>query len=122
MSRAITRRDKRGARHKRVRLRVQGNSGRPRMSVFRSLQQIYAQVIDDTTGHTLAAASSLGSKKSNQSNGLNKTQVARLVGTEIAERTKAAGIGRVVFDRGGYRYHGRIKALAEAAREGGLEF
>ncbi len=122
MSRAITRRDKRVARHQRVRMRVQGEPGRPRMSVFRSLQQIYAQVIDDTTGHTLAAASSLGGRKSGQSKGLTKTQVARLVGTEIAERTKAAGIGRVVFDRGGYRYHGRIKALAEAAREGGLEF
>lgn len=122
MPRAVTRRDKREVRHLRVRKRVRGAAERPRMSVFRSLQQIYAQVIDDTTGCTLAAASSLAAKKAGHSNGQTKTQVARLVGAEIAERARAAGVTRVVFDRGGYRYHGRVKALAEAARKGGLEF
>ena len=122
MAGTATRRYKREVRHLRVRLRVAGVPERPRMSVFRSLRQIYAQVIDDAAGYTLAAASSLGAKETSQSNGLTKTQVARLVGAEIAKRARAAGVTRVVFDRGGYRYHGRVKALAEAAREEGLEF
>ena len=122
MAGTATRRYKREVRHLRVRLRVAGVPERPRMSVFRSLRQVYAQVIDDAAGCTLAAASSLGAKETSQSNGLTKTQVARLVGAEIAKRARAAGVTRVVFDRGGYRYHGRVKALAEAAREEGLEF
>ena len=122
MAGTATRRYKREVRHLRVRLRVAGVPERPRMSVFRSLRQIYAQVIDDAAGCTLAAASSLGAKETSQSNGLTKTQAARLVGAEIAKRARAAGVTRVVFDRGGYRYHGRVKALAEAAREEGLEF
>ena len=121
MAHAVTVREKRKARHQRVRKKVKGVLERPRLSVFRSVRQIYAQVVDDTTGHTLAAASSLTLKKADHSNGLNKTQMARLVGMEIAQRAKAVGVGSVVFDRGGYKYHGRVKALAEAVREGGLE-
>ena len=106
----------------RVRLKVQGSSERPRLNVFRSLRHIYVQVIDDASGNTLVSASSLGLPEDNQSNGLSKTQLAQRVGTEIAQRAKTAGVNRVVFDRGGYKYHGRVKALAEAARKGGLEF
>ncbi len=105
--------------HQRIRRKVRGTAERPRLAVFRSLRQIYAQVIDDTRGHTLVAASSLENGAS--ASGGN-VQGARHVGRLIAERTVAKGIRRVVFDRGGYRYHGRVKALAEAAREAGLEF
>ncbi|ADH64732.1 MAG: 50S ribosomal protein L18 [Deinococcota bacterium] len=100
----------------RVRNRVR-NAGRPRLSVFRSLQHIYAQIIDDTRGVTLAAASSKALGLSG-----NKTEVAKKVGQAVAEAAKAKGITQVVFDRGSYKYHGRVKALAEGAREGGLEF
>ena len=102
--------------HKRIRRKVMGTSERPRLSVFRSNKGIYCQVIDDIAGHTLAAATHKESEKS------TKTQQAQTVGTLIAEKAKAAGVTRVVFDRGGFLYHGRIKALADAAREGGLEF
>lgn len=118
MSRPATRLYKRRARHLRVRKKVIGNLARPRLCVYRSLKQIYAQVIDDESGRTLAAASSLKLKEPDK----NKTEVAKLVGTNIAEQSKAAGISRVIFDRGGYKYHGRVKALAQAARDGGLEF
>ncbi|MBV8719126.1 MAG: 50S ribosomal protein L18 [Chloroflexi bacterium] len=104
-------------RHRRIRVNLSGTTQRPRLNVFRSLQHIYAQVIDDTSGVTLAAASTLGAEA-----GGNKTERARQVGRAIAERAKEKGINAVVFDRGGYLYHGRIKALADAAREGGLEF
>jgi ribosomal protein L18, bacterial type len=103
-------------RHTRVRKRVVGSPERPRLCVYRSLGHIYAQVIDDLAGHTLAAASSLGA-----SNGGN-IEGAAAVGKAIAEKAKAAGVTKVVFDRGGFIYHGRIKALADAAREGGLDF
>lgn len=106
--------------HTRIRHRVRGTQERPRLAVFRSLKHIYAQVIDDRQGHTLAAASS-GEKKSAAGNGGNLAG-AKQVGTLIAERAKANGIKKVVFDRGGYLYHGRIKALADAARAAGLEF
>ena len=100
----------------------QAASGRPRLSVFRSSQHIYAQIIDDAAGRTLAAASTLDKGvKSDLKNGGNKA-AATAVGKLIAERAKAAGIDRVVFDRGAYLYHGRVKALADAAREGGLDF
>ncbi len=122
MPRVKTRRESRKGRHLRVRKRVTGSPERPRLSVFRSLQHVYAQVIDDSAGRTLVAASSLKPEGAGESNGLSKTQVAQLVGTEVARQARAAGVTRVVFDRGGYRYHGRIKALAEAARKGGLEF
>jgi len=90
--------------------------------VFRSLEHIYAQVIDDVAGHTLAAASSIDRELSAQCAGLTKTDCARVVGKAIADRAKAVGVSAVVFDRGGYQFHGRVKALAEAAREAGLEF
>jgi large subunit ribosomal protein L18 len=105
-------------RHNRVRARVTGTPERPRLNVFRSLNHIYAQVIDDTQGHTLAAAST-------QDQGVTeapKIEQAKAVGQLVAERAKAAGITKVVFDRGGYLYHGRIKALADGARDGGLDF
>ena len=106
-------------RHMRLRKRLSGTTARPRLCVFRSLNQIYAQVIDDTSGRTLAAASSLdGALRGSGS----KTERAKAVGTAIAEKAKAAGISQVVFDRGGYMYHGRVQALADAAREAGLEF
>jgi large subunit ribosomal protein L18 len=106
--------------HQRIRLKVRGNQERPRLAVFRSLKHIYAQVIDDRKGHTLAEASS-GGKKSSVSNGGNLAG-AKQVGKLIAERAQSKGVKKVVFDRGGYLYHGRIKALADAAREAGLEF
>jgi large subunit ribosomal protein L18 len=107
-------------RHLRIRKRLSGTTARPRLSVFRSLTQIYAQVIDDTTGRTLAAASSLDAALRSAKG--SKTERAKAVGAAIAERARAAGVGQVVFDRGGYQYHGRVKALADAAREAGLEF
>ena len=112
----------RKGRHRRVRKRVQGTRSRPRLNVFRSLKHIYAQIIDDTKGHTLVAASTLDPEIRGRLNGLTKTEQARLVGELIAKRARRRRIKRVVFDRGGYKYHGRVKALAEAAREGGLDF
>ena len=110
---------KRIKRHKRVRAKVSGTPERPRLNVFRSEKNIYAQIIDDVAGNTLVAASSLD--KAIEGNGSNKA-AARAVGKLIAERAKAKGIDTVVFDRGGYLYHGRVAELAEGAREGGLEF
>ena len=106
-------------RHKRVRGKIAGTPERPRLNVFRSEANIYAQIIDDAAGKTLAAASSL--EKDFNCEG-TKTDAAKKVGQLIAERAKAAGIENVVFDRGGYIYHGRVAALAEGAREGGLQF
>ena len=106
-------------RHKRVRAKVFGTPARPRLNVFRSEKNIYAPVIDDVAGHTLVSASSLD--KEIEGNGGNKT-AARAVGKLVAERCKAKGIDQVVFDRGGYLYHGRVAELAEGAREGGLDF
>lgn len=109
-------------RHLRVRKKVFGTPERPRLSVYRSLKHIYAQVIDDTRGVTLAAASTLSPEIREQVNGKKNMDAARLVGRLIAEKAKARGITKVVFDRGGYMYHGRLAALADAAREQGLEF
>ncbi|MEE3394996.1 MAG: 50S ribosomal protein L18 [Candidatus Onthomonas sp.] len=106
-------------RHKRVRSKISGTPARPRLNVFRSETNIYAQIIDDTVGKTLVSASSL--EKSFDGPGSN-VEAAKKVGKIVAERAKAAGIDTVVFDRGGYLYHGRVKALAEGAREGGLQF
>jgi len=106
--------------HARLRRKVRGTPERPRLSVFRSLHHIYAQVIDDTQGRTLASASS--NEKEAKLGGGGNLQGAKAVGQLIAERVKQRGIQRVVFDRGGYLYHGRVKALADAARAGGLEF
>ena len=103
-------------RHSRLRLRITGSTDRPRLSVFRSTRFIYAQVIDDTTGRTLAAASS----RESDLGGTTKIDAARAVGRAVAERAKAAGVSAVVLDRGGYQYHGRVRSLAEGAREGGL--
>lgn len=108
----------RAKRHNRVRARVIGTPERPRLNVFRSLNHIYAQVIDDTKGHTLVAASTQDSGVADSA----KIAQAKAVGQLVAERAKAAGVTKVVFDRGGYLYHGRIKALADGAREGGLDF
>jgi large subunit ribosomal protein L18 len=107
-------------RHTRLRLRVAGDSARPRLAVFRSLNHIYAQVIDDSSGRTLAAASSLEPDLKSAKG--TKSAEASAVGRIVAERARAAGVGQVVFDRAGFRYHGRVKSLADAAREAGLDF
>jgi large subunit ribosomal protein L18 len=111
----------RARRHRRIRVSLSGTAQRPRLSVFRSLQHIYAQLVDDATGTTLAAASTLDPNL-RASLGGPKADRARAVGQTIADRAKEKGISTVVFDRGGYLYHGRVKALAEGARAGGLEF
>lgn len=108
-------------RHIRIRKRVFGNLERPRLSVYRSNLHIYAQVVNDELGHTIASASSLDTSLKGQTGGSNLGG-AEAVGKLVAERAIAAGVGKVVYDRGGYLYHGRIKALADAAREGGLDF
>jgi large subunit ribosomal protein L18 len=110
---AKSRSEAREHRHKRVRGKVNGTPERPRLNVFRSLSNVYAQIIDDTQGHTLVSASTIDQK------GVER---AKLVGKVLAERAKAAGIKQVVFDRGGYMYHGQVKALADSSRENGLEF
>ena len=112
-------RTQRMKRHKRIRGKISGTAERPRLSVFRSEKHIYAQLIDDVAGKTLASASSV--EKAFEGSGSNK-EAARKVGKTVAERAVKAGIEEVVFDRGGYIYHGRVKALAEGAREGGLKF
>ncbi len=109
-------------RHLRIRARVRGTPARPRLSVFRSLKQIYAQLIDDTTGRTLVAASTLDPEVRGLVAGKTKTEAAAAVGQVLAQRALARGIQRVVFDRGGYKFHGRVKALADGARAAGLQF
>lgn len=101
-----------------MRKRIRGTPDRPRLSIFKSLNNIYVQVIDDLAGRTLASASSADLKDGNTGN----VEASKAVGKLIAERAKSAGVSEVVFDRGGFRYHGRVKALADAAREGGLKF
>jgi large subunit ribosomal protein L18 len=108
--------------HRRVRQKVSGTPERPRLAVYRSLNHIYAQVIDDGTGQTLASASSIDKETRKQTKGGGNVATAKVIGKVIAERAKAAGISQVVFDRGGYKYHGRVEALANAAREAGLKF
>ncbi|MCK4692544.1 MAG: 50S ribosomal protein L18 [Anaerolineales bacterium] len=117
-----TREAMRKRRHIRVRKKLTGTKERPRLNVYRSLAQIYVQVIDDNAGQTLTSASTLDPEVKPRLEGLNKTEQAKIVGTVIGERAVAKGVKRVVFDRGGYRFHGRVKALAEAAREAGLKF
>ena len=117
-----TRRQARARRQRRVRRKISGTAARPRLNVFRSVAEIYAQVIDDGAGQTVVSASTLEPELRPRTDGLSKTEQAKLVGTLIAERDRAKGIEQVVFDRGGYRYHGRVRALAEAARQAGLEF
>ncbi len=115
-------REARIKRHARVRANISGTSTIPRLSVFRSTGNIYAQVIDDVVGCTLVSASTLDADLKTGIKGQNKTEAATAVGKLIASRALASGINQVVFDRGGYRYHGRVKALAQAAREGGIKF
>ena len=112
----LTPKEARDRRHRRVRGKITGTTERPRLAVFRSNSDVYVQVIDDVKGHTLAAADSRAVMDG------DKSAKAKATGVLIAERAKAAGVSNVVFDRGGYLYHGRVKALAEGAREGGLEF
>jgi large subunit ribosomal protein L18 len=109
-------------RHQRIRQKVQITKDRPRLSVYRSLKHIYAQIIDDTKGHTLAAASTLDPEVRDRIAGVKKAEQAKVVGEVLAQRAKARGIEKVIFDRGGYKYHGRVRSLAEGARGGGLEF
>ena len=118
---AQTRRDGRITRHRRVRKKVHGTAARPRLAVFRSNKHLVAQVIDDDAGRTVAAASTAEADQRAAGSG-STVDAATRIGQLVAERAKAAGIEQVVFDRGGYKYHGRVKALAEAAREGGLKF
>ena len=120
MTQVASRGAARRKRHQRIRLHLAGTQDRPRLAVFRSLNHIYAQVIDDGSGTTLAAASTV--EKDLRGSTSTKTEEAAVVGRLLAERAKAAGIERVVFDRAGFRYHGRVKSLADAAREAGLEF
>lgn len=117
-SRAVAR----ARRHVRVRRNLAGSVQRPRLNVFRSLSGIYAQVIDDQAGRTLVSASTVDKDLREQVKGLKRLEQAKLVGKTVAERAKSKGIESVVFDRGGYRYSGRVKALADGAREGGLQF
>jgi large subunit ribosomal protein L18 len=109
-------------RHRRIRVHMQGTPECPRLNVYRSLQHIYAQLIDDTEGHTILAVSTLDAEVRTQVSDLNKTQQAEVVGKTLARRAREHGVQNVVFDRGGNRYHGRVKALAEGARAEGLQF
>ncbi len=109
-------------RHRRIRTKISGTADRPRLNVFRSLDHIYAQVIDDVAGQTIVSASTVDKALRADVTGKTKKEQATLVGKAVAERAKAAGVSTVLFDRGGYLYHGRVKALAEGARDGGLDF
>ena len=122
MDKAKAKRLARQRRHARVRRRVSGTPDRPRLCVFRSLRHIQAQVIDDVSGHTLVAASTLDGEVRSRFDGKGKSAQAALVGEVIAKRALDAGITQIVFDRGGYKYHGRVKSLADAARKAGLGF
>lgn len=116
---ALTKVEKRAKIKRRIRKNIFGTSEKPRLSVFRSNKQIYAQIIDDTKGFTLASSSTF---KNKNAEGKSKTEAASLVGKELAEKATKAGVEQVIFDRNGYKYHGRVKALADGAREGGLKF
>lgn len=109
-------------RKRRIRKKISGTPERPRLSVFRSARHIYGQIIDDTRGHTLAEASTLSPELKDQLAGLKKVEAAKLVGKLLAEKARLAGVERVIFDRNGFLYHGRVKALADSAREHGLIF
>ena len=118
----ITSKEARYKRHARVRTKVTGTSTRPRLCVFRSVNHIYAQVTDDSRGHTLTSASTLDPEVKGELNGKAKTAQAGVIGSMVAKRALSLGVSQVVFDRGGYKYHGRVKVLADAAREAGLKF
>jgi large subunit ribosomal protein L18 len=117
-----TSRVRRYARHRRIRRRLRGVAERPRLTVFRSLRHTYAQIVDDSAGVTLVSASTLDQEVKSQRDSKPKVDVSRMVGELVAKRSVEKGVTRVVFDRGGYKYHGRVKALADAARKGGLKF
>ncbi|HYK90079.1 MAG TPA: 50S ribosomal protein L18 [Acidobacteriota bacterium] len=119
---AIDRATERGKIHRRIRRKISGNPKRPRLCVYRSLNHIYAQIVDDTQGTTMVAASSVEKEVREGLKNAGNIQAAKAVGKTVAQRAKAKGIEAVVFDRGGYLYHGRVKALADAARESGLKF
>ena len=118
----IDRNDERMRIHKRIRTKVSGSAERPRLCVYRSSRYIYAQIVDDVQGKTLAAASTIEKDLRGSCKGTGNIEASKLVGKTIAERAKSKGIEAVVFDRGGYLYHGRVKAVADAARESGLKF
>lgn len=122
MIKKTNRNKNRQKRHYKMRNKIQGTPERPRLNVFRSSSNIFVQVIDDTKGVTIAAASTLDNDIKEKVSGLNKTEAAKIVGQEIAKKSKDKGIEAVVFDRGGYLYHGRVKSLADGARESGLKF
>jgi large subunit ribosomal protein L18 len=122
MIKKINRNKNRQKRHYKMRNKIQGTPERPRLNVFRSSSNIFVQVIDDTKGVTIAAASTLDNDIKEKVSGLNKTEAAKIVGQEIAKKSIDKGIEAVVFDRGGYLYHGRVKSLADGARESGLKF
>jgi len=122
MDKAEKVREARLRRHRRVRKLISGTGACPRLNVFRSLQHVYAQIIDDSVGNTVVSASTVDKEIRGLADGLKKSEAAKVVGRVLAERALAHGVTRVVFDRGGYQYHGRVKALAEAAREAGLKF
>jgi large subunit ribosomal protein L18 len=122
MAKKRTRGDARKRRHLRIRSNISGTPEKPRLNVYRSLNEIYVQVIDDTKGHTMASASTIDSELKKKFKGMTKKEKAKLVGQTIADRAKDKGIKSVVFDRGGFKYIGRVAALAEGARENGLQF
>ncbi|SHJ66578.1 LSU ribosomal protein L18P [Dethiosulfatibacter aminovorans DSM 17477] len=122
MIKKVNKNKKRQKRHMRLRNKIQGTPERPRLNVFRSSKNIYAQVIDDSQGFTIASASSNDKEIIEKINGLNKTEAAKIVGQEVAKKAMDKGIETVIFDRGGYLYHGRVKSLADGARESGLKF
>ena len=117
-----TRNEARRRRHSRVRQKITGTANVPRLCVFRSLKHIYAQIIDDDAGQTLVSASTLDADVRSEVQGQSKTDQAKVVGRRLAEKALSQGVKKVVFDRGGYVYHGRVKALADASRKGGLVF
>jgi len=122
MAKNKSRNKARKRRHQRVRRNIYGTPKKPRLNIFRSLEEIYAQIIDDFQGHTMVSASTIDAELRSDMDGLSKTEQAELVGKALAERAQEAGVEQVVFDRGGYQYIGRVKALADAAREHGLDF
>ena len=122
MIKKFNRNKSRKKRHRVIRKNIQGTPERPRLNVFRSSKHIYAQLIDDTQMNTIVSSSTLDKKIADKLDGLSKKEAAEIVGKDIAEKAKETGVEKVVFDRGGYLYHGRVKALAEGARENGLKF
>lgn len=122
MIKKVNKNKNRQKRHMRMRNKIQGTPERPRLNVFRSSKNIYAQVIDDSQGFTVASASSNDKEIIEKINGLNKTEAAKIVGQEVAKKAMEKGVETVIFDRGGYLYHGRVKSLADGARESGLKF